>query len=217
VVGFLINDVYTNTLDGLGENEEVKPLDEGDRSASETQSESADSWAKTAKRIFIHNDRSWTFHFLTLARRMTIASAALYCKFYFASGHGKFLTLPLDSEVHRRHTITTRLFEKMADYSQAVGKKLIVLSIPQQAQVLCFERSKNLPNIDISFYDGFFSDFATRHGFTWIAALDTFNSATYTKDQLFYRLDGHLTLDGNQLLADVFLKRIVPLINSMKH
>jgi hypothetical protein len=47
-----------------------------------------------------------------------------------------------------------------------------------------------------------------------MTTLDDFVKAEPAPDALFYRLDGHLTPAGNKVVADVFLQRVVPLLNA---
>jgi hypothetical protein len=213
VVGFLINDLYTNTLYGIEANGEKAVTHNAEQRIVENQSAAAESWFNMARQVFIRNDREKTFHLLTLAKRTAIASGAVYCRLYFTASNGDFLTIPLPPGPEKQLKITKVLFEKMAAYAQASGKKFLVLSIPQQSQVLCFEQSENSPIIDAAFYDRYFSDLATQHGFTWVTTLDAFQRSNHGQDKLFYRLDGHLTPAGNQIVAEVFVQKIVSLIN----
>jgi len=204
VVGFLINDLYTNTLYRVESNEE----------RLEVQSAS-DSWLKFTKKIFINNNREKTFHSLNIAKRMAISFDSVYCKLYLATpNRGGFLTVPLQPEQQRKLEITKSLFEKIADFSHSAGKKLIVFSIPQQFQVLCYDASQSLPGVDLTYYENYFSALSKKNHFTWITSLNEFIDAK--DNELFYRLDGHLTPYGNQIAADIFIKKIVPIIDEMK-
>jgi hypothetical protein len=206
VVGFLINDLYTNTLYRLEEN---------DGTSTNDTNKSHDSWMGITKQVFIRNSQRSPFHLLNFVKRLVISSDQAYCKLYLLSPQKrKFLAFPLSQEAKHKLEITKLLLEMMASYSHSLGKKLIVLSMPQQFQVLCFDESKRFPDIDVTFYDRYFSEVAKRNGFTWITTLEAFNTSTHNKDELFYRFDGHLTPVGNRVVAEVFLKRIVPLINA---
>jgi hypothetical protein len=166
------------------------------------------------KRVFIRNDRSASFHLLTLAKRIVIANDDIYCKLYLASpDRQQWVSLPLSNEAKNKLNITKLLFEKIAEYCFSLKKKLIVLSIPQQFQVLYFEQSKKSPNIDVTVYDRDFSKIAKKNNFTWITTFDEFNNSKLNKDELFYRLDGHLTPHGNQVVAEIFLQKILPMLN----
>jgi hypothetical protein len=174
---------------------------------------SPNSWSSISKQIFIPESRHFKLHLMTLAFRIAIQSEALYARLYLLNPRRiDFLTIPLSPETQAKLETTKKLFKKMAAYSNSLGKQLIVLSIPEQFQVLYFEKSMKSKDIDVAFYDRTFSDVALRNKFTWIPTLDRFMKSDGNKDKLFYRLDGHITPAGHEILADVFLERIVPLI-----
>ncbi len=218
VVGFAINDLYTNSLHGFTGGEEKLTPDRVDQQLSERQSRAGASWDETAKQVFVDaGRRSRSSHLLTLAQRIAIASNAVYCKLYFgAPDRGKFLTFPLSPAPKEKLKITQMLLEKMADYLHGREKRFIVLSIPQQSQVLCSEDGMISDTIDFTFYDRYFSNLGDENGFSWVTTLNDFNKFIHKKDKLFYRLDGHLTPAGNEVLAEVFLREVVPLINEGK-
>jgi len=214
IVGFLINDLYTNTLNGIEDSQEKARVGDVGQIMSNTSNGSVGGWAETAKRMFVDAGRNRSFHLLTLGRRIAIKSEAIYCKFYFVrADRGGFLTIPLSPVVQEKLRITTILLEKMVDYLDALGKKLIVLSIPQQAQVLCHEQVTESDGIDTAFYDRYFSDRAKEHGFTWVTTLDAFIKSNHNKNELYYRFDGHLTPAGNEVVAGLFLREVMPMIN----
>lgn len=214
IVAFLINDLYTNTLHGIQDSQENPKARDVDQIISDKSNRSIGGWSDIAKGIFVGSGRNRTFHLLTLGRRIAIGSEAIYCKLYFMMpDRGDFLTIPLAPSVQEKLRITTILLEKMVDYLDALGKKLIVLSIPQQAQVLCHEQVTESDAIDIAFYDRYFSDRAKEHGFTWVTTLDAFTKSNHNKNELFYRFDGHLTPAGNEVVAGLFLREVMPLIN----
>jgi hypothetical protein len=217
VVGFLINDLYTNTIYGIGYEDEKSTTNNDDGKITKTKSASEESWLGTAKRVFIRHDRNATLHLLTLAKRFAIANDYIYCKLYLLSlDKRQWFTTPLPPIPRKKLKITKLLFEKMADYCHSLGKKLIVFSIPQQFQVLYYEQSRKFHNIPVTLYDHYFSEIAKQNGFAWITTLNEFNNYNSNKDELFFRLDGHLTVAGSQIVAKVFWQEIIPMLNE-KH
>lgn len=214
VLGFLINDLYTNTLYGIEDEKENLTKNDAVGKIRKMKNVSGDSWLEAAKRVFIRNDRNHNFHLLTLTKRIAIANDDIYCKLYLASPDRKqWLSIPLSSGYVKKRNITKLIFEKIAEYCYSFKKKLIVLSIPQQFQVLYFEQSKKSANISVTVYDRYFSEVAKLNNFAWITTLDEFHNSKFNKDGLFYRLDGHLTPLGNQVVAEAFLQKIVPMFN----
>jgi hypothetical protein len=100
----------------------------------------------------------------------------------------------------------------MSAYCDSIGLPLLVLSIPQQFQVLYARSGRQDPSVDVRFYDQHLGAFADRRGFAWIGTLDAFVRADTGDVELFFRLDGHLTPAGNAVVAERFLKAAIPRI-----
>jgi len=214
VVGFAMNDLYTNSLYGIDYGEENITTIHAGQGISAKRRLIATSWFETGKRVFLPSERKNSVHLLTLGSRIALSSPVVYCKLYFASRNKRdYLTIPLPPAQENKLRITKMLFEKMANELDALGKELIVLSIPQQSQVLCFEESKAYGAVDVTFYDWYFANVAKQRGFSWVRSLGAFNKSNDQRGQHYYRLDGHLTPAGHQIVAEVFLKNIVPMIN----
>lgn len=214
VVGFLINDLYTNTLHGIENSHIIPPTDEIKGNLTINKDMPSDKeWYNSLKQIFINRDTGSEFHLLTLAKRLAISFDEIYCRSYLAApDRGEWLTMPISEKVKKQLHITEMIFKEMARYSRSQGKRLIVLSIPQQFQVLCYERYKSATEIDIAFYDRYFSVFAKENDFDWVWTLDDFVKAKLDGAKLFFRLDGHLTPKGNEVVSQVFVNKIVPMI-----
>jgi lysophospholipase L1-like esterase len=209
VVGFLINDLYTNSLYGIEESKDDELIDKGRRLEEE--------WSQTSKQVFMKGSLESEFHLLTLAKRMVISIDEVYCRLYIAApNRGGWLNKELPKEAVEKLKVTEVIFQEMARYLNSLGKKLIVVSIPQQFQVLYYEDSQKSPSIDVELYDRHFTQFAERNHFTWITTLDNFARFNQDKSKLFYRLDGHLTPAGNDLVANAFLDEVMPIIQLNK-
>ena len=214
VVSFLINDLYTNTLHGVEINN-IKSQTEGldGESIDDKYNTSEREWYDTLQQVFLSRDNGSEFHLLTLAKRLAISVDEIYCRSYVAApDRGKWLTTPLSDKVEKQLQITKNIFELMARYCLSLGKKLIVLSIPQQFQALCYERYKESPEIDVTLYDRYFTELAEENNFNWVSTHDEFVNINKDRDKLFYRLDGHLTPEGNEVVSQVFFNQIIPMI-----
>jgi hypothetical protein len=211
VVGFLINDLYSNSLYGI-EPEQAALVASAENG---TRGDAAESWLRTMKHTFVRNDSGGTFHLLNLFRRTLLASDLLYCKLYITSARGEFISEPWTPEVAEKVGITETLFKKMHAYTQSLGKQLIVLSIPQQFQVLYLKEYPGSQEVDVAAFDRYFAEVAGRHGFAWISSLESFAHAKEEPATLFHRWDGHLTPAGNGIVAEVFLHQIAPLLNTV--
>jgi hypothetical protein len=205
VVGFLINDLYDNSLYGLEEEKlEAEPIGVAD--------EPERSWLKTLQHTYVQNNRYSEFHLLSLLRRMLLASDRRYCQLYLASARGGLMTAPWPSEVAEKIRVTEILFNKMHEYALSKGKKFVVFSIPQQFQALYPKEFENTGEVDVALVDRHFASFAREKNFKWVSALESF-AAAEEPGKLFYRWDGHFTPAGNRLAADVFMREIAPHLN----
>lgn len=210
VIVFLINDLYTNSCEGIDEIKCTSLI--GTNSGKDVYTKNNNSRLKKFQRIFIRNKRRNTFHLLTFAKRLAISNEYIYCKRWLMSAREKYFTFPLVKIPKEKLKITELLFKKMASYCHSLNKQLIVFSLPQQFQYLYVKNSMNVPNIDVNFYDSYFYNIAEQNDFIWIKILDDFSN-TNTDKKLFYRLDGHLTPEGSKVVADIFIKDVQPLLN----
>jgi len=204
VVGFLINDLYTNSLYGIDDLEEMS-----NGTNDNVKEQSKESWTRSVKKVFMKHDQKQNFHLLTFAKRLALSSDELYCKLYMASANrGEWFNMPLSETSKQQVEVTEILFNKIAEYCRSLNKKLIVFSIPQQFQVLYNSESQD---IDVSRYDKHFAKFAAKNGFDWVASLGAFKEQRFDED-LFYRHDGHLNRKGNEVAAEIFIQKILPLL-----
>ncbi len=206
LVGFLINDVYTNTP--FGTEDHI-----GKSQTNGTDAQQRRHWFKTMKQVFISNNRNTTSHLLTFFRRLVISSEEMYCRLYLGSPkRSDWFRTPLPRNATRKTEITEDLFKGIGAYCDSLQKKLIVLSIPQQFQVLYYEKSLQSDEIDVNIYDDHFAKVAEQNDFEWVETLSGFVSSDHAKDELFYRLDGHLTPAGHGIVAERFVEKVVPLL-----
>jgi lysophospholipase L1-like esterase len=198
VVGFMINDLYTNV-----------PLEPSGRTRSD-----ASDWSRVRDHIFVRANNTRTFHLLELARRIVTSSDAAYTRLYLAAqDRGEFLRLPLSSRPRRQLAVTEELLAQLAAETRAMGVPLVVVSIPQQFQVLFrASRAEKPADIDVDYYDRHLAELGERLGYTWVPTLGAL-AATADPGRMFYRLEGHLTGEGHavvgEVLADV-LGRLLP-------
>jgi lysophospholipase L1-like esterase len=197
VVGFLINDLYTNV-----------PLD----TASKPATGSAE-WSHVRDEVFVRAGAAQTFHLLQLARRIVTSSDAIYARLYLAApGRGEFLRLPLSARPRRQLAVTEQLLKQLAAECRALNVPLVVLSIPQQFQVLQqLTQGERAGDIDVAFYDRYFAELGRRVGFTWVPTLDSLVEAEASA-RLYYRLDGHLSADGHAVVGKVLADALMPLV-----
>ena len=197
VVGFLINDFYTNTAYSEGSEEKAPPPE----------------LEQVQGNVFNNRDRP-QFHLLALARRIVSASDAAYVAAYLRAGNvGNYFKLPLSEDAQRRVEVTETLLRQIAAYCDSIDKPLVVFSMPQQFQILYPRSGRADPGIDVGYPDRYFTQVAAAAGFEWVAAREEFvKAAERSSEDLFYRLDGHFTPAGNVVAAKVFTEQVIPKI-----
>ena len=191
VVGFLINDFYTNI--------------------PHSESTNRPELEEIQGRVFPRGHRT-QYHLVTLARRIVAASDAAYVSLYLRAGNvGNYFKLPLSPEARRQVETTETLLRQMAAYCDSIARPLVIFSMPQQFQILYPRSGRADPGIDVDYPDRHLSQLAAANGFEWVSARESFVNAAEISDQdLFYRLDGHFTPAGNKVAAQVFVEHVVP-------
>ena len=198
VVGFLINDLYTNEAD-------VPAGRSGSAAEEDGQGD-----GKTRPSVYRRIGDLQGLHLVALARRLVSSLDAVYIALYLAHpGRGNYLRVPLSEAAGRQLQITDMLFRQMAALCDSIGKPLVVLSIPQQFQVLYVKAGRRSERVVVDYYDRHFARLADSTGFTWVASLPDMVDAARGPNELFHRIDGHLTAYGNAALAKVFMRRVV--------
>lgn len=187
VVGFLVNDLYTNL-----------PVEAG----------TDEVWNRSRSQLFQIKGSALSLHLPTFVRRLAVRTDESYVRLYLLTPRrGDFLQRPLPQKAETQLEITRTLLRQLADTCDELGVPLYVLSIPQQFQVLY--RPDPSSRIEVDLYDREFSRLAHAEGFAWVPALDDFRRAP-AGTPLFHRLDGHLTAAGNAVVAEVFVREVVP-------
>jgi hypothetical protein len=158
-------------------------------------------------------DRRFTLHLALLAKRMLIASDLLYVKLYLASPRAQYFASPPAERLTEQLALTRELFARMQRSCEERGISLVVLSIPQQFQVLARAGDYDLAGVDPGVIDQAFARYAQEDGYVWLPSLHELAS-TYEAagENLYFRLDGHLTHAGNAVVARVALSGVEPLL-----
>ncbi len=155
-----------------------------------------------------------TFQSVTLLKRMLMQSDSAYIRLYLLTPRRDFfLTLPSDAVKSKVET-TRELLLRIQHMSSRNGADLAVLSIPQLYQVLHLASGAVVPNIDPMRTDAVFGKFASETGIKWIPSLEALaENYAETKDELYFRYDGHLTAAGNQVIAEIAYDALKPMIS----
>jgi lysophospholipase L1-like esterase len=175
---FLPNDLFTNVpIDA-----EVGELDEN-----------APVQARHGKASALHS--------LILLKRLLMAHDRLYARLYMLTQRLEYFTTPPSPTLQRQLEVTKELLDRIATFCREQGSELIVLSIPQQFQVIAPESAAAF-GVDVDAIDRVFGAFAAERDFVWEATLPTLRQAYRSEgEDQFYRFDGHLNESGNRSVA----------------
>ena len=141
-----------------------------------------------------------TFQTVKFLRSVIMNNDAAYVKLYGRTGRDnifhreKYWT----SQVKAQYEVTSELFNAFHEYCRERGLKLIVISIPQLFQLL----KEPDDRVDPEMPDLYFGERAKKAGYKWIRVLSDLKDAAATHGKpTHFRVDGHLTPFGNQIVA----------------
>jgi hypothetical protein len=119
------------------------------------------------------------------------------------TARAQFFVTPFNRTVSQQLDITKEFLSRMEAFCRDRSIPFVVLSIPQQFQIIARTRGRTFQNIDVNCIDRTLGDFAIRKGFEWIPTLPLLSEAyRSTRKNCFFRLDGHLTNEGNRLVGE---------------
>lgn len=145
---------------------------------------------------------SFLFHSVTLLKRLLVSRDWLYVRLYLSTGRRDFFLDEPSAVFKRQIRVTKALLLQGQRFARNRGAGFLVLSIPQQFQVLAEARDYELHGIDPRAVDRVFLRFAEEEGFIWIPTLETLATAYKTENKnLYFRYDGHLNREGSRVLG----------------
>ena len=152
-------------------------------------------------------------HTVLLAKRMLIAGDLLYSKLYLATPRGQYFSSPPGERLTGQLALTRALLARIQRFCEEHAATLVVLSIPQQFQVIARANGYEFDGFDPYLVDGRFAEYAREDGYVWIPGLDALAQAYRAGEaDLYYRLDGHLTNTGNAVVAEVAANGVAGLL-----
>jgi hypothetical protein len=194
-IGFLPNDLFDN-----------KPLDEV--SAPTNLVPAANTGANREIQSAANASRS-DYQTFELVKRLMLQIDKIYLGIYERTGRIEFFknTEYLKPKAKKRYELTAELFRRIKLVCDANGARLVVISIPQQYQVLKNDQSQE---IDVYAIDKFFGKKAAESGYIWITSLPEFKEQAKNQAE-YHRVDGHLTPFGNTVLANAVIIKVLAL------
>ena len=142
VVGFLPNDLFTNTPTNEGNIEDLPEnslQSEGDR--------------LQRLGVIAAGDKKSDLQSLILAKRLMMMNDELYAKLYLLTPRGAFFSSPPTDLLKQQINVTRSLLLRAKQFCEKKGCELMVISIPQQFQVIAAAKRVNTENIDPGYID----------------------------------------------------------------
>lgn len=147
---------------------------------------------------------------VTFLKRLLLHDDFLYTRLYLMTARKEYFAFPPGSRLERRIGITRDLILDANSFCRKKGARFIVLSIPQQFQVLVKANGYEIEGIDIDHIDSIFGGVAGDEGFEWITSLPAVAEEYRSSGKdLYFRLDGHLNNEGNYFIGDFFHKLLI--------
>lgn len=184
VLGFLPNDLFTN-----------RPLD-----AVEPPAGGGASVLQTVRGL----------QMARLASRILLRIDPLYERIYLMTPRRQYYQTVWPPHAEDQAAVTRALLRRAHELCRSYGAAFLVLSIPQEFQVLAAGRGDRWDGIDPGRIDAALGAFAEAEGFPWIPTLPAL-AAAYREHgpALYYRSDGHLAPAGNRQVAEVVFREFM--------
>jgi hypothetical protein len=158
-------------------------------------------------------DGAFSLHVIALAKRMAIQNDRLYARLFLFSHRRAYYASTPDAQVQKQIDITRDLLAEMAAYCRERSVQLLVVSIPQEYAVISEANGFKFRGVEPNVIDAQLATHAHDEGIVWVEALPRL-SAVYRDwhRDLYYRVDGHLTTEGNRVLGDMVAGILAPRI-----
>jgi hypothetical protein len=153
----------------------------------------------------------FSLHIVAWAKRMAMQNDRLYARLFLLTARRAYYATAPDAHVTRQIEITRNLIGEMAAYCRERGIQLFVVSIPQEFAVISTAHDFHFDGVNPQVIDQQLAPSARESGCVWIEALPRL-AAVYRDwhRNLFYRVDGHLTPEGNRVLGELVAATLMP-------
>ena len=139
---------------------------------------------------------------MLVAQHFLLQNRDAFLKLYlFAGGdHTAFVRYPFTPAWERRLEMTDVLLGEMARKIHAAGVPFVLVAVPERAQTMMLHVPDLPRGIDPYAFTRRFENICVKYGIVFIDGLKVFKRAG-APDNLFYVVDGHITPEAHNLLA----------------
>ena len=111
-----------------------------------------------------------------------------------------FLRQPFTAAWQQRFADLDLIISDMAAKVRVAGVPLIVIPVPSRAQAALLSSQQRPPHVDPFAFGFQIETIASNHGAAYVDLMEPFSSIPHSED-LFYVVDGHVTADGQGVIA----------------
>jgi hypothetical protein len=149
-----------------------------------------------------------------VAQYFYFKNAKAFTDLYLLYGEkADFLRTPFTPFWQKRLDTYEKLLTDMADQAQAANIPLILVYVPQRAQVAMLSGTPTPSGVDPWAFSKAIGDIATRHGIIYVNTSDDFSRLKNAAD-LYYPVDGHPSGAGHAVIADAVVSRLINMSDS---
>lgn len=146
-----------------------------------------------------------------VAQYFYFKNAEAFTDLYLHYGEkANFLRTPFTPFWQSRLDTYEKLLADMADQARAAHVPLVLVYVPQRAQVAMISGTRTPPGVDPWAFSRAIGEIARRHGIIYVNTSDDFSHLKNAAD-LYYPVDGHPSGAGHAVIADAVVQRLVGL------
>lgn len=149
-----------------------------------------------------------------VAQYFYFKDAKVFTNLYLMYGEkANFLRTPFSPFWQKRLDSYEKLLTDLADQAHAAHVPLILVYVPQRAQVAMISGTPIPAGVDPWAFSKAIGDMAARHGVVYVNTSDDFSHLKNAAD-LYYPVDGHPSGAGHAVIADAVVSRLINMTDS---
>lgn len=119
-----------------------------------------------------------------------------------------FLRQPFTPAWQQRFADLDLIIGDMAAKLSAAGVPLVVIPVPSRAEAALLSSRQLPPRVDPSAFGRQIESIASKHGADYVDLMDAFSKIP-NSESLFYVVDGHVTPDGQKVIAQILSAKLL--------
>ncbi len=164
--------------------------------------------------VIARDETPFQLQLVMLGQKLLLSNNWLYTRIYLGRRKSRYFIHPPDEEVIKQLDITRGLIREARDFCRQEDVKFILVSIPQLFQVLVKAGDYSADRVDPDMIDRKMETWCRSNKIDYIKTLPVL-AQTYRTDgrELYFRVDGHLNIEGNELLGGYLADKIARILD----